>query len=545
MNKEERIILSDLLFPDVKLGVLDYANLYPKRNLKDGAMVTRMGPSPTGFVHLGNLFGAFIDKSFARQSGGVFYLRIEDTDSKRAVLDGVSNIINDLESFGFTPDEGETYGGEYGPYKQSSRNDIYHAFIKHLLVEGLCYPCFMTSEEISAIREEQEINKGKIGVYGHYAVDRDLSLEEVKAKLDSGLEWVIRIRANIKNLESVTFTDCVLGDITFPVNDIDHVLLKKDKTPVYHFAHVIDDYLMGTTHVIRGGEWLSSTPLHLQLFDYFNLDAPKYCHHATLNKKDNGVVRKLSKRHDPEVKVSYYKELGIPIDAVHLYLATLMNTNFEEWYLANPSKGIEDFEFSFAKMSSSGALFDLDKLTNICKTYFAYKTGEEVFLEGLEYYKKYDSEYALLMEENKDVLIGLMNVEKNTARVRKDIAKYSDIKLEYYYGIDSLFDEYAFKDLDKEYNTDLLLEYINCINLDCSNEEWFASTKEFAVNNGYASSPKEYKNSPDEFIGHVGDFCEGVRVMCVGKKQSPDLFSIMKVLGKDVILDRVNKYINR
>ena len=547
MTSEERIELANLLFPDLQHDRNYYENKYPERKLKEGAMVTRFGPSPTGFVHMGSLFGSFCDSVFAKQSDGIFYLRIEDTDQKRSIENGIDGIFNDLDAFAIIPDESSIVGGNYGPYIQSERTEIYQTYVKDLIVQGLAYPCFMTEEEIAAIREEQEINKTKIGIYGVYAVDRDLSLDEVKEKINNGEEYVIRLKSPGNSKNEIEFIDMVKGKIKFPENDMDLVLLKKDKTPTYHLAHVIDDHLMHTTHVIRGDEWVSSIPLHVQLFDILNFKRPEYVHTAPITKKENGNIRKLSKRKDPEAKVSYYDEVGIPIDAVKLYLATILNSNFEEWYLNNSEKKIEDFTFTFDKMAVGGTLFDLDKLNNISKTYFSRKSGEDVYNETLKWALKHDEEYAKLLEEKKEDMIKFLNIEKDGPRPRKDIAKYSDVKEEFSYAIDSLFEKenYSKNESEKTYDTDLIIDYVNnYLELDCDNETWFNTVREFAIKNGYASSPKEYKAAPDSFKGHVGDICEAIRVMITGRLKSPDLYSIMKILGKDRILKRIDMYKN-
>ena len=548
MTDEERRELAEILFPNITKTREYYEEKYPERNLPEGAMVTRFGPSPTGFVHMGSLFGAFCDSVYAKQSNGVFFLRIEDTDQKRSVENGVEGIFNDLAAFNIIPNESTKLGGEYGPYIQSEKTEIYQTYVKDLVIKGLAYPCFMTEEEIANIREEQEINKTKIGIYGVYAVDRDLSLDEIKEKLANGEEHVIRLKSPGNPKNEVEVVDCIKGKIKFPENDMDLVLLKKDGTPTYHFAHAIDDHLMHTTHVIRGDEWVSSIPLHVQLFDILGFKRPEYAHHATLNKKDEGIVRKLSKRKDPEAAVSYYDEVGIPIDAVKLYLATILNSNFEEWYMQNSEKGIEDFTFTFDKMAIGGTLFDLDKLNNISKTYFSHKPAQDVYEETLSWALKHDKEYSELLLANKEDMIKFLNIEKDGPRPRKDIAKYSDVKEEFSYAIDSIFEKenYSKNESEKTYDTDLILDYVNNhLDLDVDNETWFNTVKEFAINNGYASSPKEYKNDPDNFKGHVGDICEAIRVMITGRLKSPDLFSIMKILGKDKIIKRINFYKER
>lgn len=549
MNKEERKELAELLFPNIKHDRAYYENMYPERDLADGAMVTRYGPSPTGSVHLGNLFSAFCDMIYARQSNGVFFLRIEDTDQKRMVEGGIENITGVLKGFNILPTEGYSFGGNYGSYQQSERTEIYQTYVKDLIENGLAYPCFMTEEEQNEIKEEQAINKMKIGIYGVYAVDRDLSLDEVKEHLNNNEEYVIRLKSpgNAKN--QIEVVDCIKGKIKFPEHDVDTVLLKKDGTPTYHFAHAIDDHLMHTTHVIRGDEWVSSLPLHYQLFQILGFSPVKYAHIApiTIKDKETGTIRKLSKRKDPWAGAKYYEESGIPIEALHLYLATIANTNFEEWYLQNQDKSIKDFTFTFEKMAIGGTSFDENKFNNICKTYFSRKNGKEVYEETLEWAKKYDKEYATLLEENKELMINFLSIEKDGPRPRKDISKYSDVKEEFSYAIDKMFEEenYSKFDGEKTYDISLIEDYVNnYLDLDCTNEEWFNKVKEFAISNGFAGSPKEYKKNPEEYKGHVGDICEALRVMVTGRLKSPDLFSIMKILGKENVLKRISLYKN-
>lgn len=547
MDERERVELANLLFPNIKHDREYYENMYPERNLGDGAMVTRYGPSPTGSVHLGNLFSAFCDMIYARQSGGSFFLRIEDTDQKRAVEGGIENITGVLKGFNIIPNEGYSYGGEYGPYQQSLRTEIYQTYVKDLIIKGNAYPCFMTEEEQNTIKEEQAINKVKIGIYGVYATDRDLSLAEIKEKLNNGDEYVIRLKSFGNPKKEIEVVDCIKGKIKFPEHDMDTVLLKKDGTPTYHFAHAIDDHLMHTTHVIRGDEWVSSLPLHIQLFEVLGFKPVKYAHIAPITIKDpeTGTTRKLSKRKDVWAGAKYYEENGIPIEALHLYLATIANTNFEEWYLNNQDKSIFDFKFSFDKQAIGGTSFDEAKLNNLCKTYFSRKSGEEVYNETLAYTEKFDKEYNLLLKENKNDMIKFLSIEKDGNRPRKDISKYSDVKDEFSYAIDSLFvdENYSKYDGDKVYDTSLVRKYINeKLDLSVDNEEWFNDIKEFSVENGYASSPKEYKKLPDIYKGHVGDICEAIRVIVTGRTKSPDLFSILKILGKDRIVERIDLY---
>lgn len=549
MEKNERLELAELLFPNITKTRNYYEELYPERNLPEGAMVTRFGPSPTGFVHMGSLFGSFIDSIYARQSNGVFFLRIEDTDQKRSVENGVEGIFQDLNSFDIIPDESTMVGGNYGPYIQSERAEIYQTYVKDMIANGLAYPCFMSEEELANIREEQEINKVRTGVYGIYAADRDLSLDEIKEKISNGEEYVIRLKSPGNPKNTVEIEDLIKGKMKFPESDEDFVLLKKDGIPTYHFAHAIDDHLMHTTHVIRGDEWVSSVPKHIQLFNVLGFSLPNFCHHAPITKKDEetGTIRKLSKRKDPEAAVSYYDEVGIPIDAVKLYLATILNSNFEEWYLENTDKSFKDFTFTFDKMAVGGTSFDLEKLTNIAKTYFSRKSGEEVYEETYSWAKRHDAEYAEILEENKDDMIKFLSIEKDGDRPRKDIAKYSDVKEEFSYAIDSIFkaENYSKFDGEKKYDVALVTDYVeNTLNLDTTNEEWFAAVKEFAVANGFAGSPKDYKKDPESYKGHVGDLCEAIRVMVTGRTKSPDLFSIMEVLGKDKIKERIEMFKN-
>ena len=549
MEKNERIELAELLFPNIAKSREDYELMYPERDLPEGAMVTRYGPSPTGSVHLGNLLSAFADMVYARQTKGSFFLRIEDTDQKRMMEGGIENITGVLHDFDILPNEGYSFGGEYGPYIQSERVEIYQTYVKDMIINGYAYPCFMTEQEIADIREEQEINKTKIGIYGHYAVDRDLSLEEIKEKLANNEEYVIRLKSPGNPEKNIEVEDCIKGKLRFPEHDVDTVLLKKDGTPTYHFAHAIDDHLMHTTHVIRGDEWVSSLPLHVQLFEILGFKPVRYAHIAPITIKDQetGNIRKISKRKDPWFGVKYYDENGIPIEALHLYLATITNTNFEEWYINNSDKDISEFEFSFDKQAVGGTSFDEAKLVNLCKTYFSRKSGEEVYNETHAWALKHDTEYAKLLEDNKDDMIKFFNIEKDGDRPRKDIAKYSDVKEEFSYAIDSIFkaENYSKFEGEKRYDVALVTDYVdNVLNLDVTNEEWFNAVKEFAAANGYAASPKDYKKNPEDYKGHVGDVCEAIRVMVTGRTKSPDLFSIMKVLGKEKIKERIELFNN-
>ena len=552
MNESERKDLANLLFPHIDKDRNYYEEKYPERKLKEGAMVTRYGPSPTGYVHLGNLLSAFADMVYAKQTNGSFYLRIEDTDQKRKLEGGIDNIVSVLHDFQILPNEGYSFGGEYGPYQQSERTEIYQTYVKDLIIKGYAYPCFMSEEEQNEIKEEQAVNKVKIGIYGVYAQDRDLSLEEVKEKLENKEPYVIRLKSPGNSKNEIEVIDCIKGKIKLPEHDMDSVLLKQDGTPTYHLAHVIDDHLMHTTHVIRGDEWVSSLPLHIQLFNILDFTPVKYCHIApiTIKDKETGNIRKISKRKDPWFGVKYYDENGIPIEALHLYLATITNTNFEEWYLQNSDKSITDFEFSFDKQAVGGTSFDEAKLNNLCKTYFSRKSGKEVYEETLNWAKKHDKNYAKLLSDNKNDMIKFLSIEKDGPRPRKDIAAYSDVKEEFSYAIDELFERenYSKLESDKEYDIELIEKYINNLVIEDTNEEWFENIKKFSIDNGYAPNTKEYKNDPDKYKGHIGDVCEILRVIVTGRTKSPDLYSIIKILGKDRLLTRLNlykKYLNK
>ena len=538
MNKE----LAELLFPNILVTPEELEEKYPVRELKEGAFVTRFGPSPTGFMHIGNLYGAFISSSLAKQSNGVFYLRIEDTDSKREVEGAKELILNALEHFQISYDEGYSKGGAYGPYLQSERKEIYQAYAKRLVEEGKAYPCFMTEEEISEIREGQELRKEMIGIYGHYAVDRNLSLEEVQEHLKNHDPYVIRMKSPGDMHKEIVLHDLIKGDITLPENVIDEVILKKDGIPTYHFAHVVDDHLMRTTHVIRGDEWVPSFPKHLQLNQLLGFKPCKYAHIAPLTKKEDGKIRKLSKRKDPEFSVDYYQQAGIPVEGVRLYLATLANTNFEEWYLQNKDKTIADFTFSFKKMPTGGTLFDMEKLNNICRTYFSRLSAEALYQESLEYYEKYDVSFANIMKKEKDRLIAFLDIERDGKRPRKDIATYQDVKKESFYIFDELFyqEENPYQEIKKEeIDIPLLEEYMMRFSTQDSQEEWYEKIKVLAEESGYAPTVKMYKESPEEYKGHIGDICEMLRHVVTGKVQTPNLYNILNILGKQGIEKRI------
>lgn len=544
MTKKE---YADFLLKGVKHTKEEYENIYNKRNLKDSAIVTRYAPSPTGFVHIGNIFSSVVASRFAKQSDGVFILRIEDTDQKRLVENGITGIIEALKNFEITYDEGPTdennESGEYGPYIQSKRKDIYMAFAKYLIEQDLAYPCFMTEEELEEIRKKQENVKARIGIYGRFAKYRDITMEEAIEKINNGEDYVIRFKSLGKFENKVIIDDAVRGKIEFPENDMDIVLIKRDGLPTYHFAHLVDDHLMGVTHVIRADEWLSSLPIHVQLFDTFGYNRPVYAHLSPLTKKDGNGIRKLSKRKDPEAAVSYYHKEGIPNEAIMIYLLTVANSNFEEWLGNNEGKSYLDFNISFDKVSVSGSLFDLEKLINISKTFLSKMKASELYNRTTTYSQEFDKEFYELLTKHKDYSISVLNIEREVSRPRKDIESYSAVRREISYMYDELFDlneSYEHKDF---YNKELLTYYIdNVYDENDDKDTWFNKIKEMSPKFGFASETKEYKNNPENYKGSVAHVCEIIRVAVTHRTMTPDLYEILKLLGKERIKTRIESF---
>ena len=538
---------ADLLLPNIDKTIEDYRKIYPNRNLPEGAIVTRYAPSPTGYVHMGALFSAFIANKMAKQTSGVFFLRIEDTDKKREIENGVTGIIKDLKNYGIKIDEGmisETdWIGEYGPYIQSKRKEIYQTFAKHLIMNDLAYPCFCTEEDLENIRKEQESIKDRIGYYGKWARDRYLSHEEVINKINNGEKYVIRLKSPGRFENKVIYDDLVKGKLELPENDMDIIIIKGDGLPTYHFAHLVDDYLMGTTHVIRGDEWLPSVPIHLQLFKVFGFKPPKYAHISPLLKEDNGTRRKLSKRKDPEAAISYYHEKGIPTEAVLLYLCTVANSNFEMWYLQNKDKTIDDFKLEFKKISASGSLFDVDKLLNISKNYISLLSAVDVYNNTLEYSENYDKELFDLLSKYKDYSINVMNIEREQKKPRKDLAMFSDFRKQNWYMYDELFNNlnYEWQNItDKNEIKEILNLYISKYDVNDDKDTWFNKMKEVCDLLGYASDMKAYKENPDNYKGNIADVSNVLRVSLTTKAMTPDLYEIMKLLGKERMKKRFN-----
>ena len=546
-NKE----LADLIFPNITKTIEDYEKMYPERYLKEGAVVSRFAPSPTGFVHMGSLRSAFIARKVPKDTDGIFFLRIEDTDGARTVENGIQGIIDDLRNFNITIDEGvisETEQiGDYGPYIQSQRKEIYETFAKHLIEQGMAYPCFCTPEEIDEIRQMQELNKERIGYYGSYAKCRFLTNEERAKRIKNGEPYIIRLKSPGDFNKKIVLNDLVRGKIEFPENDLDIVIIKSDGLPLYHFAHLVDDHLMRTTHIIRGDEWISSTPVHLQLFQVFGFKAPKYAHLGTVMKVDeNGTRRKLSKRKDPEAAVSYYHQKGIPVEAVNLYLMTIANTNFEAWWDQNQTLGIDDFKFDFKKMSVSGSLFDLEKLMNISKSYISRLKASEVYERLLDWSKEFDSEFAAILENHKDYATAIFNIEREQKKPRKDYASFSTIKDCVWYMFDEYFHdhlEYQFGKIQDSGEIKLILKtYLEKYYDEKDDKEvWFNKVKELSQELGYCADMKLYKENPDAYKGSVADVSTVIRVAATTSSMTPDLYEILKLLGKNRMMERFQR----
>lgn len=556
--------LADLLFPDITKTPAEYEAMYPPRNLGEGAITTRLAPSPTGFIHLGNLYGALADERLAHQSGGVCFLRVEDTDEKREVEGAIPVLLDTLSYFGINFDEGAcklgTEGstpsasdpeagerGTYGPYWQSARSDIYKACVKYLVEQGKAYPCFMTEEEIEELRKYQEANKINPGVWGEYAKHRNLTYEEVKAHLDAGEKPVMRFKSNGDPSKYFKVKDAIRGEISMPENVQDVVILKKNDLPTYHFAHVVDDHLMHTTYVVRGEEWMASLPIHVQLFDAMGWEYPIFCHNTVLMKIDEttGQKRKLSKRKDPELGLSYYKELGYFPEAVREYLMTILNSDYEEWRIANPYADYNEFKFSADKMSDSGTLFDLNKLNDVSKDVLAKKSAEEIYDFMLGWAEEYDAEKAKLLKDNKEMLLKVFDIDRGGEKPRKDLVFAKQI----FEFVKYFFDEYFVYEsewpveVSKEDKKAILEKYIEGYDPSDDNSAWFAKVKEIGASLGYAEKPKDYKKNPDQFKGHVGHVSSVIRIAITGRANSPDLWTIQQIMGPQLVKSRIEKAI--
>ncbi len=538
--------LADLLFSEELKTPEEYEAMYPLRNLPEGAMVTRLGPSPTGFMHLGNLYGAFVDERLAHQSGGVFFLRIEDTDDKRFVEGAVEVIISSLDFFGIRFDEGAGLSGDrgaYGDYTQSRRGPIYRTFVKKLVEEGKAYPCFLTEEEIGQIRARQEAEKVTPGIWGEYAVCRDWSLDQVKAALDAGKPFVIRLKSDGVPAErcgeagprKIRVKDAVRGTLEMPENFMDTVILKQTGIPTYHFAHVVDDHLMRTTHVVRGAEWLPSLPIHVELFEKLGWDLPVYCHTAQLMKIDEetGKKRKLSKRKDPELSLTYYRSQGYHPEAVREYLLTILNSNYEEWRAANPDAPAEDFPFTTGKMSSSGALFDLNKLNDISKDVLLRIPAEDLYEFLKDWSRDYAPEYSHLFDD-RDYLVKILDLGRHDKKPRKDLVYARQIIRFISYFFDDLFQpEDPMPEEAAADAREILSRYLASYDHSDDSGEWFGKIRQIAVDLGYAAKPKDFKKHPEEYKGHVGHVSTVIRIALMGRAQSPDVWTIQQIMGEE------------
>ena len=545
MNRKE---LANLIFPNITKTIEDYEHEYPERNLEDGAKVTRFAPSPTGFMHIGHFMPMLIDYLLAKKSKGVFYLRNEDTDGAREVEGSIEYIRSVLAHYGITPDEYEYRDinetkGSYGPYIQSKRKEIYHTFIKHLVIEGKAYPCFLTGEEMDVIREGQARDKRRIGIYGKYAKYRDLPVEDAIERIKAGEKYTVRLKSSGDFNRKFKFNDLVNGEMEFPENDIDIPIMKSSNgLPTYHFAHLVDDHLMHTTHVVRGQEWVSSIPIHYELFKTFGFKMPKYVHIPLILKKDGEKIRKISKRLDPEAKMSYYEEKGYPKEAVIEAVMTIINSNYEAWREGHPTAHFTEFEFFPKKMSSSGALFDLDKLNNISKNYISHLTKAEIYDGVLAWSKKYDEEFASILESYKEYSMEIYNIEREQKKPRKDYTYYSEIKEKTWYMYDEYFKDitYDFGEFNLEEVRSVLNIYIDkYYNESDDQDTWFNRIKEMCSELGYESNMKAYKENPEKYKGSIVDITNMIRIALTTLSNTPNLYDIIKILGRDRVVKRL------
>lgn len=540
--------LAALLFPDVTQTPEDLEARFPLRSVPEGAVVTRMAPSPTGFVHLGNLVQGLVSERMAHQSGGVLFLRVEDTDAKREVPGAVEVLINTLAHYGIHFDEGATIDGDmgaYGPYRQRQRKDIYHVFAKKLVQDGMAYPCFCTEQELTEMRQLQEERKVNFGYYGEYAVWRDRSMEDIQAALAEGKPWVLRFRSTGSIQNKFKFNDLVKGELTITENDIDQVLLKSDGIPTYHFAHAVDDHLMRTTHVVRGDEWLPSLPFHIQLFKALGFKLPKYVHIGPLMKMDGTSKRKLSKRKDPELALTYYKAEGFPVQAVYEYIMTLLNSNYEDWRKANPTAPSDSFKFSAKKLNPAGSLFDYAKLCDVSKNEIARLSAPEVYEQVLAYAKEFDPDFAALLEADPAYATSILAIGRGGKKPRKDLATWAEVKPYMGFFYDSLFVQAdPWPEFDHETIAKALEAFAAGYDPSDDAAAWFDKVKAVTQALGFAANMKEYKQTPENWPGSVADISTFIRIAVTGKTNSPDLYTVMQILGKERTLARLEKAVS-
>ena len=542
--------LADLLFPSVKYTREQLEEKYPARNLPEGAVVSRMAPSPTGFVHLGNFVQVLISERMTHQSGGTLFLRIEDTDKKREVEGAVETVINSLSHYSISFDEGATHDGDngaYGPYRQRQRVDIYHVFAKELVEKGMAYPCFCTEEELAEIHEQQEKEKANFGYFGKWAKWRDRSYEEIEENIKKGKPFVLRFRSTGSIENKIKFTDLVKGNLELTENDIDHVLLKSDGVPTYHFAHVVDDHFMRTTHVVRGDEWISTLPFHLQLFRALDFKAPKYLHIGPLMVMDGDSKRKLSKRKDPHAAMTFYEEAGYPVESIYEYLMTILNSNFEDWRRANKDLDAHEFKFSPKKLNPAGSLFDAAKLNDVSKNVISMFSAEKVVEELLKWSGKYDKEYFELLNSDKEYATKIFSIGRGGKKPRKDFAVWSETKDYCSYFYDETFNatnDYPEK-VSKEDVKNILEAYLKVYDVNDDNSVWFDKVKSICEPLGFTTDMKAYKQNPDSFKGSVADISTVIRVAVTGRQNTPDLCTIMQLLGEERSLQRIKNAIER
>ena len=535
--------LAELLFPDVTDTPEALEEKYPLRNVPEGAVVTRMAPSPTGFVHLGNLVQGLISERMAHQSGGVLFLRVEDTDAKREVPGAVEVLIDTLKHYGIQFDEGATMDGDngiYGPYRQRQRAAIYHVYAKKLVQEGMAYPCFCTEEELSAMREKQEANKETTGYYGAYAMWRDRSMEDIQAQLDAGNPWVLRFRSTGSIENQFKFEDLVKGKLTITENNIDHVLLKSDGIPTYHFAHAVDDHLMRTTHVVRGDEWMATLPFHIQLFKALGFKLPKYVHIGTLMKMDGTTKRKFSKRKDPESALTYYKAEGFPVESVREYLLTLLNSNFEDWRRANPDSSADEFKFSPKKLNPAGGLFDFAKLVDVSKNVISRMSAEQVYNNLLIWAGEFDTDFATKLESDSDYAKQILAIGRGGKKPRKDLATWKEAKPYMGFFYDAYLESPVFDEkFSHETISDVLSRFLAVFDIADDSAVWFDKVKAITCDIGFTTDMKAYKADPTAFPGTVADVSTFIRQAVTGKTNSPDLYTVMQILGYDRTVARI------
>ncbi len=541
--------LADLLFPNLKMTVEEVESKYPPRMLPEGAIVTRMAPSPTGFVHLGNLVQGLTAERMAHQSNGVLFLRVEDTDAKREVPGAVEVLLETLKHYGISFDEGATIDGDsgnYGPYRQRQRADIYHVFAKKLVEQGMAYPCFCTEEQLAAMREQQEANKETTGYYGKYAMWRDRSIEDIKEQIDAGCPWVLRFRSTGSIENQFKFDDLVKGKLTITENDIDHVLLKSDGIPTYHFAHAVDDHLMRTTHVVRGDEWLPTLPFHIQLFNALGFKLPKYVHIGPLMKMDGNSKRKLSKRKDPELALTYYKAEGFPVEAVYEYIMTLLNSNFEDWRRANPDAPADTFKFSPKKLNPAGSLFDYAKLTDVSKNVICKMDAEKVYTLLTEWANEFDTDFGAKLTADPEFAKKILAIGRGGKKPRKDLAVWKDAKpymgffYDDYFAIEEAIPEKFSRDDVKT----VLNQFKEKFDMADDMNTWFGKIQQIGEEIGYTSDMKAYKANPEAYNGNVSDVSMFIRIAVTGKMNSPDMYAVMQILGKEKVIARIDAMLN-